>query len=57
MWVSSDLLLNKKCVITCVIERTRMRYLQGKLCYFALTLDIDIPLPIGLSRDGSIKTE
>jgi len=34
-----------------------MRYLQGKLFYFAPTLDIDIPLPIGLSRDGSIKTE
>ena len=34
-----------------------MRYLQGKLCYFAPTLDFDIPLPIGLSRDGSIKRE
>ena len=34
-----------------------MRYLLGKLCYFSPTLDIDIPLPIGLSRDGSIKRE
>ena len=34
-----------------------MCYLQGKLCYFVPTLDVDIPLPIGLSRDGSIKRE
>ena len=57
MQVSSDLLLNKEYVTMYVIERTRMHYLQGKLFYFAPTLDIDIPLPIGLSRDGSIKTE